>query len=232
MEFRYQEVFTWFIPGFFLMLYLLIEASFLFTENGGDSGVWDFINGLKDGPITFLVFAIPFVSLILGGIFNGCGGYLFRHFFKWPIYNAYAKLLEDKKIELGEEALFKKKPIKADYKNKIEDYKEDIKNFRKEAERYFDDSRDIIDLEPLDRYYYRYVYSRNMFVTQIFLLMASSVMVVCAPARSWLAFLIAFFISALFLFVFGSMVNRDLSTHVKQVLLKRNAPESTPNSKK
>ncbi|MDE6649575.1 MAG: hypothetical protein K2K45_06575 [Muribaculaceae bacterium] len=230
MEFRYQEVFTWFIPGFFLLFYLLVEAIFLFPGDSNTTGVWDFVNSLKDGSITFLIFAIPFISLIIGGIFNGLGGYAFRHCFKRPIYNVYSKLLNDKKIGKEKDTDLDKRPKKEDYTDNIEEYKNNLKAFKKQAEWYFDDTRDKINPEDIDRFYYRYVYSRNMFITQIFILVATSVMVFFSPELSLCSFAVSFVVALVILVIFGSIVNRDLSTHVKQVLIRRNTQNSVSNN--
>lgn len=235
MEFRYQEALTWFVPGFYLLFYLLVESFFLFPhigDNDSSPGVWDIVIHLKDGAITFLVFAIPIVSLIVGWIINGFGGWAFRFVFKTPIFKTYAKLLQGKKLKVDNKRVkLTEYPDRKNYRRKYKDlkkYREDLKEFEKQAELAFDDMREKINLDNVDRFYYRYVFSRNMFMSQVFVIILSNVLFFMSSQKCWWSYFDTVIIATLCIdLIFCPVVFRDLSTHVKQVFLECKRSEAS-----
>lgn len=150
MEFRYQETLTWIIPGFYLAVGILVFGQ-LFKA----FSVLDFFAPLKtndgsyEGINSILIFLIPLLSFIVGWMINGIAGFLLRcdALFGYPVYSAFDKLYPDKAGI----------PSKDKMKR-------------------FDQAKyELDDLEKYDRFYYRYIFSRNMFVAQLLLLLSTPV---------------------------------------------------------
>lgn len=184
MKYRFEETLTWIIPGFYFLLYTLILVCNLFSssielpQDKSTMGVY----------ISILVFTIPMLSLMVGWLFDGYAGYLFRHIIKKPIQKGY-------------ESVFHRDVSK------------------EEAEREFDAARDRIELNNVDRFYYRYIFSRNMFTTQIVLVILTFCMLICSKSACDCSYLIYLAIGIAIWLLFIPIVYRDLTTHVKYVFL-------------
>ncbi|MDE6020877.1 MAG: hypothetical protein K2H01_07780 [Ruminococcus sp.] len=165
MNFRYQEILALIIPCFFLMsctigvwLYFYCHNQYIVDENWFNS----LLNGLSSPPTTFwtaiatiLVFLIPIMSMIVGWIVNAVGGYLMK-------ISCLRKLLLSvayKKSKCGEEE-----------KEKCPDV---VKKYYKIIR-----LKDVDKIDKLDRFYYRYVLSRNMLAAQLILIFMPLIMAI------------------------------------------------------
>lgn len=200
MDYRYQETLSWIIPGFYLLFYLSMVIWCTFPDCEISAAVKAVCNNnISDGIVALLVFAIPIMSLIVGWTLNGFAGYLFRYIMKSPTTSAYNE--EYDKNEDG---------------NRIEGFipKDDL-----EAERIFDKARRSIDLEKVDRFYYRYVASRNMYFAQLVICVLSVFFVTSSfdgPIGHATSFLIG---SCVLLYLYWLMAARDLNTHARYVFI-------------
>lgn len=195
MKYRFEETLTWIIPGFYFLLYsfilvcLLYSSSIEIPNEGNAIGVY----------ISILIFTIPMLSLIIGWLVDGYGGYLFRKIIKGPIQKGY-KLVFHRDVS-------------------VED-----------AEKAFDEARDRINLNTVDRFYYRYIFSRNMYTAQIGLLLVTIILLLlskeaCNCCKLW--YLVVW---GIILLAYYPIVHRDLTTHVKYVLLEDLNATNRPNN--
>ena len=200
MDFRYQEVLTWIVPGFYLIAYVFGVAWLIIPDDMGVNVVSYWFNKLVtggDSQMALMLFAVPILSLIVGWIVNCYGGLLFRRIFKGPIVKAYIKVTDD--------------------------------NFatEKKAEEEFDKVREYIDLDKVDRFYYRYVFSRNMFTAQVILILMMFFIWVAIGIRAMfgariveeMELLIIFIATIVFCTIYIPCIVRDLYTHSKYVFL-------------
>lgn len=200
MDFRYQEVLTWIVPGFYLIVYSFGIAYLIIPDEDGMNSPERWFTGLVNGGdalMALMLFAVPILSLIVGWLVNCYGGLLFRHIFKSPFVKAYKKVTRDNNATL------------------------------KKAEDEFDRVRECIDLEKVDRFYYRYVFSRNMFTTQAILTLGMFILLAVVAISMFFGFdflkgrmvliitLVTIVIGGLYL----PCVDRDLFTHSKYVFL-------------
>lgn len=203
MEYRYQETLSWIIPGFYFLLFLSGSIILVYPESSLSKDMTNLFNsGMSDAMVALLVFAIPIFSFIVGWVLNGYAGYVFRHIMSMPIKEAYDSV--NSKDEEG---------------NEVKDYK---KVEVAQAIQIFDAARRVINLENVDRFYYRYVASRNMFFAQL-ILTVILFFFLCNSLCSNLKISLVLIIVSLFLLdLFRNIVARDLSTHAKYVLIQYN----------
>lgn len=146
MNFRYEEILSWVIPGFYFGGQVVVLYTLLWH---GPKDVLETIESMS----VVLVFLIPILSLIIGWMLDAMGGFLLRidSLFGHIIYHAYIDIN-------GNHHLSKKQIIQR-----------------------FDKAKYTVNLESLDRFYYRYVFSRNMFVSQIILFIIAISSFICRP---------------------------------------------------
>ena len=138
------------------------------------------------------------LSLIVGWIIDAYAGYLFRYIMKNPIQTGYCLA-----------------------------YHKDHKDVPpKIAEEEFDKARDRIDLKNVDRFYYRYVFSRNMYTTQLALMLVTLLLLICSKATCNCISFLCFVVGIMIFLLFIPIVKRDLTTHVKYVFLEDKEPNS------
>lgn len=210
MDFRYQEVLTWIIPGFYFLSYMSFVYWLVFPESELVTALTAIVSG-GDASMALLLFGIPIFSLIIGWVFNGVAGYLFRIIMNSPITNAYIYVRNKNKEKNNDNASSNNRN-----NNNTADSEDNVK--WENVKKAFDDAREDIDLDKVDRFYYRYVYSRNMFVTQLYLTGLPVLLFFFMKCRNWPLLLIACY-GLFWVFIFKFMVERDLYTHAKYVLL-------------
>ncbi len=138
MEYRYQETLSWIIPGFYFLFFLGVAILLVYPNCDLSKEMTNFFKtGMSDAMVALLVFSIPIFSFIVGWMLNGYAGYLFRHIMSEPIKEAYDSV--NSRDEKGK---------------KIADYQEVELS---QAIEIFDAARRVINLEDVDRFYYRYV---------------------------------------------------------------------------
>ena len=194
MEFRYQETLTWIIPGFYLAVGILVFGQ-LFKA----FSVLDFFAPLKtndgsyEGINSILIFLIPILSFIVGWMINGIAGFLLRcdTLFGYPVYSAFDKLYPDK--------------ARIPSKDKM---------------KRFDQAKyELDDLEKYDRFYYRYIFSRNMFVAQLLLLLSAPVIYCMDSSKeeSCQVLIKTLFLLLSLCMLFFFLTYRDLNTHARYI---------------
>lgn len=204
MEFRYQEILSWIIPGFFfiacVIIFVLIGYDLsiddvptfvrqcFWTQNC--HGDYSFDSDMADSFAVLLVFLIPILSLIVGWILNFCGGCLLK--WNW---------LQGHSIVKGYKAWKNEK----NKKNKT-DNSQDILNR-------FERAKHEIDLDEIDRFYYRYVFSRNMFTAQIILTLVWTVLRLSGQTLSCYIGVWVFVVMIVLDILFYFIMSRDLTTH-------------------
>lgn len=210
MEYRYQETLSWIIPGFYMLFLLSIETFFVFPSWEFSTNILGLISphtteetNISDGLVTLMVFAIPIFSFIVGWIINGYAGYIFRYIMKWPTTKAYNDI----------------------YCKEVNGLR--IKNYKfannHQAEEVFDIARRVIDLENVDRFYYRYVASRNLYIAQYTITIISIIAIIIAAFDKTSMVSRSIIFTSIFLLltiVFYFIVARDLNTHAKYVFVK------------
>ena len=201
MNYRYQEVLTWIVPGFYLIAYVL-GATWIIIPCDTDIDDWkqwiEILGGVSNALMALMLFAVPIISLVVGWMINGAGGYLFRRIKREPIVNAYRSVINNPNAT------------------------------QSEAEEKFNLLRETVNLDKLDRFYYRYVFSRNMFTAQGILSILSIVLLMgyliycCSTCQTLnlTVVLLILVISVLMLFGYWKLVKRDLFTHAKYVFRK------------
>ena len=200
MEYRYQESLSWCIPGFYFLFYLSITVIGMFPNWEPSKNFSNiFTNDISEGMVAMIVFAIPIFSLIMGWMINAWGGYLFRHIMKWPTTNAYNETYE-----------YDKDGKKNNDFKKVDD---------KTAESEFNIARRTIDLTIVDRFYYRYVSSRNMFTAQLILVIFTVIFIIKKVAECKISDIVFLGISIILIVIFYTIVARDLTTHARYVFL-------------
>ena len=204
MNFRYQEMLSWIIPGFYIIIIGIIIA---FVFNPIDEVVLkDYATFIKDYNITdamtvILVFMIPIVSLIIGWIINAVAARIF-----------YIHALQFRQVLYGKLAVYKDK--KQEYDNSSPSERRNLR------EKYFNEYCDVkqeLDLDLVDRTYYRYVFSRNMFICQVLITLYWFFGSICTQqdcCKILGGTIIMIVISAFYYYI---IVDRDLSSHAKFV---------------
>lgn len=196
MSYRYQEILAWIIPGFYIiaMLFFIwglsadIFQSLSITDVDNSSIPFKTVVDSCGKLSTIVIFCIPIVSLIAGWIINALGGITMSFF---GIRNFIIRRT-------------KFNPEKIGGNDKVAIYNENIESTKLDI------------LEKYDRFYYRYVLSRNMLTAQIL------VIAVCLDQHiSHPSLKIEIFIA----FIFCVIMVRDLRIHAKFVI-------SSPSPKK
>lgn len=197
MSYRYQEILAWIIPGFFLISMTLIMWGI--AENFAFFSIESF-NKLPpevkkmcasaqfwNAVAAVLLFLIPITSMIVGWIVNFCGGFIMKpDCIRGPIIS-----------EEYPEKLRQKNP------NAVAEYTHIIK------------TADFQALDHLDRFYYRYVFSRNMMAAQLLLIPISGwILGLSNTTHCICAIIIIEFGIA---FIFSLIMRRDLKTHASFV---------------
>lgn len=200
MQYRYQETLAWIIPGFYFLCFLVVEILFIYPSSAISKWIVDIFSlGLSDAMVAFLVFAIPICSFIMGWMLNGWSGYLFRKIMCSQITKAYNSVYcrdNDGKL--------------------IENY---IQVDDKKAKETFNVARRVIRLEDVDRFYYRYVASRNMYFAQVLITIISIFFLLNTLCSNLVVSLVSLLISCLMLAIYYYIVARDLNTHAKYVFV-------------
>lgn len=203
MNYRTEEVLAWFIPGFYTMSFL---GAMLIINN------WDevaaFLQKSLDGKATnvsiikdsfpLLLFVLPVAAMVIGWIVNAFGGWLFR--IKWlnlPIASALDNVIGNNTLRVDN----------VDY-NKQTKWRNKVSLFRKKV-------RLSINLERVDRFYYRYVLSRNMVGSQLLLIVIISILWIAQPTACWLCRYMP--ASLVLIVIYLQITWRDLTTHSKYV---------------
>ena len=200
MDYRYQETLSWIIPGFYFLFYLSVEVVWVFPESDISTSIISLFNAeISDGIVALMVFAIPIFSFIVGWILNGFAGYLFRYIMKTPTTAACNDVFG-----------------KDNDGNEILGY---LPKNDKEAERIFDQARRKIKLEDVDRFYYRYVASRNMFFAQTVLCILSFFFVAFSSYYSVKTTIAWLIVACILLDLFRLITARDLNTHARYVYI-------------
>lgn len=172
--------------------------------------ITNFFNSeISDARVALLVFAIPIFSFIIGWQLNGWSGYLFRNIMRRPITvaynNVYCRNTDGTFIDNYEVA-------------------DD-----KQASDTYDIARKVINLEKVDRFYYRFVASRNMYFAQILIWGISCLIfcnTLCDNVKTSGIFVLISIVLLLFIY---PIVKRDLNTHAKYVFSKYRCNENNNN---
>lgn len=215
MNYRYQEILTWIIPGFFLLV--AIGFIWCFSNEGITSCI---TNGsteklaqtnpfykycieflLPKASASFwnaiaavLIFLIPIMSLLVGWIINAIGGFIMKRRFIRKFFLLLVKGCPE-----------------SDGKNKSDNEKSpDIVGEYKECIKSFDPQK----LEQLDRFYYRYVFSRNLVTAQLVLIVTTYILLHSHPCIYNCRVIMTEWCMA---FAFLLIMIRDFRTHVSFV---------------
>lgn len=209
MNYRYQEILTWIIPGFFLLvaigfIWCISNETlpfFSFNTSTYKDAQLDGINkflyecllpksstSFWNAVATVLVFLIPMMSLLVGWIVNAFGGlimkiHIIRRFFLLLVMGC-PKSEKEYSLDI------------------VEKYSKCIK------------SHDPKNLEQLDRFYYRYVFSRNMLAAQTALIVISAFILHSHNYQYDCRIIMLEFVMA---FIFLVIMIRDFHTHVSFV---------------
>lgn len=192
MSYRYQELLAWIIPGFFLIITIPFAMGYI-------DGLWSTLNNntLKqliasasaqywNAVTAFLIFLIPITSLITGWVINAFGGWIMKlPYLKKFIISGTYTSQKDKDFDI------------------IEEYDHIIR------------TTDFDTLDHLDRFYYRYVFSRNMMTAQIFLLITSFFNLLVGKSSECPCRIIM--LEIFMAFIFFMIMRRDLRTHASFV---------------
>lgn len=206
MSYRYQEILAWIIPGFFLLIMTYIvwgyANDYIPFLNYKPSSIPEFLSTYNpsgqfwNAVATILLFLIPITAMIIGWIVNFLGGRLMKNSWlqRCIVTSAYSKSWKDKNPDA------------------VAEYNRIIR------------TTDFKTLEYLDRFYYRYVFSRNMVAAQISLMILSLLIFlkadtcVCACGIVMIEGVLAFF--------FTFIMARDLKTHASFVFNHANETKS------
>ena len=210
MNYRVEDILAWFIPGFYTLMWIGVIVGLIHADNiqnlfaccqdncGCNPNGFKILLKLIKDSLPLLLFILPVTAMILGWMINALGGCLYRRCpLNYPIVKSFDKVI--KNGSYSESGVVYSKS--SDYRDKVRLYKEY--------------ARLSIDLKEVDRFYYRYVLSRNMVASQLCMIVAL-LFLRNIPADGhirccWLGCCI------LLLGIYIAITYRDLTTHSKYV---------------
>lgn len=204
MNYRYQEILAWIIPGFFLIVTTFIIWGYVhggvpFINERSSTLVEHFSTIQTSGQFwnaaaTILLFLIPITAMLIGWIVNFLGGRIMKRSYlrKHILSSVYPNDKKDKSPDA------------------VAEYDHIIR------------TSDFKTLEYLDRFYYRYVFSRNMMAAQILLIITSLLFFMNASSTQCGCGIIIIEGGLAILFIF--IMARDLKTHASFVFNHADSP--------
>lgn len=165
MEFRYNEIIIWLIPGLYFLCLSCLFVLLPFTDS---DEITNTIVSLKDIPEGILtsaaLFFIPFVSFVIGYLINYVASQTEFWMYEFNGLNRPSKIILSDKTERYKLADLNKllhnlgAPLSGNFTNK-------------ESNTLFVRAKQCIDLSPLDTYYFKSVFGRNIFCAQIMVIL-------------------------------------------------------------
>lgn len=174
MDFRFKEFLRYLIPGFFIILQLM-----MFTYYDDADSIQDFLSNNKDnGMLTFLLFIVPVAAFFVGYFIEYIASNVEYLLYKWNILRRPSYVILTNKSEryrIAEyEALTKKLDIS----------EVSITN-NKEAKRIYNKAKqNLQDQTYSEEFFYLMLVARNLFVSEFILLIAAFVKA-CSSQISW-----------------------------------------------
>ena len=193
MSFKEHDILSFGLPGF-LLLILTIVGTWIWQW----PSEWDY-NDIADFMAKLsapLIFIIPLMAMITGWFVNGIAGLAMKIVIpRWPSFG----------INIPG--------------NPLRSFKENKKISTREAYNLYKNKRIQINISDVDRFYYRYVLSRNMFwalvifwiIMFMYSLLGKNSLITCVtPGILWCTAVISLLLA-------GLIMGRDLTTHIKFV---------------
>lgn len=200
MNFRYEEVLSWIMPGFYLIFCIAFLYAYINIVPENDIEFWKNIAGIVNDFSAAVIFAIPLFSFVSGWILNAAGGFLFKSkYMRWPSARSYDLIYPQESSSCSDSG--------SAWCDKVKKY-----SALKKA----------ITPEKVDRFYYRYVFSRNMVCAQLIIV----ILIMTAPLYSFFEFSRPWtIISFVVLVIYLAISWRDLHTHAIYVIKEAKAPQ-------
>ena len=153
MNYRFQEIMKMVVPGFLLLVFIVLFNSAYDIELYGQIG--KVVKGVESIPNSLMVVVLPFIAFIIGYLINMVASFAERYSYKWKIIDRPSHIL------LKNESLFTKKQRKVlvDLIKHTDEY-----NICKEqAGRIFKMVKDTHQRSnDVDEFYYQSVMARNI----------------------------------------------------------------------
>lgn len=202
MDFRFKEFLRYLIPGFFIFLQVMV---FFYHYNA--DGVQLFLSDNKDnGMLTILLFTVPIAAFFVGFFIEYIASNVEYLLYKWNILRRPSYIILNNKSERYRIAEYQT------LVQKLGVSEGEIKN-NKEAKRIYSKAKqNLQDQTYSEEFFYLMLVARNLFFSEVILLVAALVMV-CLNRLSWWVVGILIFM-ALVLFHRWRQRSLTLSKHV------------------
>lgn len=164
MEFRYNEIIVWLIPGLYFLCLMFL---FILLPITGDGEIVKYINSIKDLPegvqTSAALFFIPFVSFVVGYLINYIASQSEFVMYKFNILQRPSKILLSGKSDRYRVADLRLLEHKLSYSSN-----NDITN--DEANKLLIKTKQNVDISSLDTYYFKSVFGRNLLCSQVLII--------------------------------------------------------------
>lgn len=188
MNFRFKEILRYLIPGFFIILILIV---LLFSKDS--SGILGFLKDNKDAGIpTALLFVVPLAAYFIGYFIEYIASNVEYVLYKWDILRRPSYVILNNKTErygiANYEVLKKKLGIS-----------ENTINSNKDAKKFYNKAKqNLKDLTFSEEFFYLMLVARNLFFSEVILLIIALVLACFCCISWWIVLVLALLAIMLF----------------------------------
>ncbi len=206
MDYRYNEIIIWMIPGLYLMCLGFGIIVYPIVGNVSLDSLKEFFDVIPDGVLTTTaLFFIPFISLVLGYLIN----YLASQLEYWGYQSGFKKRASYV-ILTGESTRYTVADFRG-LRKKLGCQEQKLTNAT--ANKYFIKAKQSIELSSLENYYFKTVFGRNILCSQVIITILTIVLYFVGLSISqWLIM-----IMSLMTFLFYLSWDRNNKVYVKYI---------------
>lgn len=166
MKFRYNEIIIWLIPGLYFMCLLCLIVLPPFTDGSEIKAYIEAIKSFPEGIVTSAaLFFIPFVSFVIGYLINYIASQLEFWMYKYNLMKRPSTIILSGKSDRYKLADLNNLRQRLGYHKQNEPT-------NAEANNYFIKAKQGIDISPLDTYYFKSVFGRNLLCSQVLIIVS------------------------------------------------------------
>lgn len=161
MEFRYNEIIIWLIPGLYFLCLICLFVLLPFTDESDVAAYLNAIKEIPDGLVTSAgLFFIPFVSFVIGYLINYIASQTEFWCYKSNILNRPSKIIlsgESNRYKLSDLDILRQKLGYPSQRELTNDIANDLLIKAKQN----------INISEFDTYYFKSVFGRNLLCAQV-----------------------------------------------------------------
>lgn len=209
MEFRYNEIIIWLVPGLYLLcvwsLFILIPFS-----NSSDIQVYiRFLKGIPDGVLTSAaLFFIPFVSFVIGYLINYISSQMEYWLYSMNILERPSRIILKDKSKRYKISNLNSLLCRLGSTNQNIDSNEKANILLMQA-------KQSVNICSLDTYYFKSVFGRNLCCAQVIVIIA---IVVCSIYYKYIDYTTLIFCLTIGVLLFTSW-QRNSKIYVKNIFI-------------